>query len=451
LNEFAHPEKITLGSGMKFMVVAEGNGRYKQTLSDPQGKVFSDRLVNPLPRRPADGVFLEPVAAELGLSANWREEIEVESSDSLLTVKNKATGKTLLYIVRVGPDRAAFLPDGTTLYYDVLAQLYVGRAKHPERYGDLQALVPDRFIYTRDGRIGAYVATAANNGISSFWTERDASGKLLVRFSAGATDAGSPHGASALSVSPDNWAEIAHDGERNAQRRNLRPSPNVTYYCETTQTCYWTDYGDSGCWPSQTTCYCVDCAQGGGGTCSESPSLMSITEPRPECGGGGGTGSSGSGSNQITGNARLNQDVNNGLTNATNKLHNQQCAALLSNLTTTSPQPGGTPLGSIMNQRGFSDPATYINSGSMGFYYGQTKQDVSGNVPCSFGSRYAWTTPGSTAVQVCDKYTTLEGQPGMEGVILIHELLHVLGLPEGGQGQYSNQDITNLVTNACGN
>lgn len=176
---------------------------------------------------------------------------------------------------------------------------------------------------------------------------------------------------------------------------------------------------------------------------------MSIGEPRPEC--GGGTGSSGSGSDQITGNARLSQDVSNGLTNATNKLNNnQQCSGLLSSLTTTSPQPGGTSLLSIMNQRNFTSPSTYLNSG-IGFYGGQNHADSSGQVPCSYGTRYAWTTPSSTQVWVCDHYTALEGQTGMEGNIVIHEMLHTLGVPEGGQGQYSNQQITDIVTNACGN
>ncbi|HKS24494.1 MAG TPA: hypothetical protein VJZ76_16965 [Thermoanaerobaculia bacterium] len=451
LNDSAHPEKLTLGNDVKFMVVARGDGRYKQTLLGPRGKVFGDRLVNPLPRRPGDVVFLEPVAADLGLSSDWRSEITVETEDSLQIIKNKATGKTLLYIVRSGPDRVAFLPDGTPFYYDVIAQLYFGRAKHTESYADLQSVVPDRFIYTRDGRIGAYVTTPANNGIASFWMERDSSGNTLVHFNAGASTTKSPHAASSLGVSPDGPAQIDGDRELAAPRRYLRPSPNATYYCESSQTCVTTQTGEESCFEPRTTCYCVDCMEGGVGTCSEGPSIMSIADPRPECGGGG-TSSSGSSSNQIVGNARLSQDVSNGLTNATNKLNTKsQCAALVSNLTTTSPQAGGTPLVTIMNQRGYSNPATYINGPGMAFFYGQTKTDTNGYVPCSSSTRYAWTTPGSTAVQVCDKYTSLEGQTGMEGNILIHEMLHTLGLPEGGQGQYTNQQITNLVTSACGN
>jgi hypothetical protein len=146
--------------------------------------VFSERIVSSIPSRPPDAVFLEPVAANLGLSANWRDEIEVQSNDSLQTVKNKSTGETLLYVVRFGPDRVGFLPDGTALYYDVRTELFVGRATHTERYAELQFLVPDRFIYTRDGRVGAYVSAPAVSGISSFWVEHDSLGKTLVRFSA---------------------------------------------------------------------------------------------------------------------------------------------------------------------------------------------------------------------------------------------------------------------------
>ena len=305
LNESAHPEKITLGNDVKFMVVAQGDGRYKQTLLGPRGKVFGDRFANPLPRRPGDAVFLEPVASDLGLSSDWRNEIIVEANDSLQIVKNKTTGNTLLYIVRSGPDRVAFLPDGTPLYYDVIAQLYFGRAKHTESYADLQSVVPDRFIYTRDGRIGAYITTPANNGITSFWMERDSSGKTLLHFNAGASTAKSPHATSSLSVSPDSPAPIVGDRERTAPRRYLRPSPNETYYCEWSQTCVTTQTGEESCFEPKTTCYCIDCmAGGGGGTCSQGPSIMSIGEPQPECGGGGST-SSGSSSNQITGNARF--------------------------------------------------------------------------------------------------------------------------------------------------
>jgi hypothetical protein len=449
-----HPDTITLGNGLKYMVVAQGNGLYKESLFGAKGKVLNSRSISADPRRPAELVNLDPVARDLGLSSEWRQEIAVEANGSLLTVSDKA-GKVLLYVLRNGPDSVGFDPAGTPLYYDVMATLFVGRAEVDKEYADLDTLVPDHFIYTRDGRIGAYVRNAAVAGIHSFWTERDASGANIVKFKGGVapSHSGSAHSVRPSGASPD-LPERPRDLQAAPSWRNLRPSPNATYYCETTQTCYSTDYGESGCWPAQTSCYCVDCTSGGVGTCGGLlPSILSTTalsNPRPECGGGG-TGSSGSGSNQISGNATLYQAVNTGLTKASDKLtNNQQCTALLSSLTTTSPQPGGTSLLSIMNQRGWTNPTTYLNSG-IGFYSGQTHLDSTGQSPCSYGSRYAWTEPFKTQVWVCDKYSQLAGTPGMAGDILIHELLHTLGLPEGGSSQYTNQQITDLVVSACGN
>lgn len=102
-----------------------------------------------------------------------------------------------------------------------------------------------------------------------------------------------------------------------------------------------------------------------------------------------------------------------------------------------------------MNQRGWTNPSTYLSSG-IGFYTGQTHTDSSGTAPCSYGSRYAWTQPSFPQVWICDKFKELTGTPGWAGVYTIHELLHTLGLPEGGQGQYTHQQITDLVNNACG-
>ena len=38
----------------------------------------------------------------------------------------------------------------------------------------------------------------------------------------------------------------------------------------------------------------------------------------------------------------------------------------------------------------------------------------------------------------------------MAGVIAIHEMLHTLGLGEGGPGQMTSAQITDTVKNACG-
>jgi len=51
---------------------------------------------------------------------------------------------------------------------------------------------------------------------------------------------------------------------------------------------------------------------------------------------------------------------------------------------------------------------------------------------------------------VCDYFNSLELNPSFGGDILIHELLHTLGLPEGGSGQYTYDEITTMVVQACG-
>lgn len=180
-----------------------------------------------------------------------------------------------------------------------------------------------------------------------------------------------------------------------------------------------------------------------GETCYYSYGSGGGASPPPA--GGGGTG----GPDQISGNATLYQAVNTGITNAQSKLGNTQCAALFSNLTTTSPQAGGTSLITILQQRGATDPINYLMN-FVGYYSGQTKTDASGTAPCQVSSRYAWTNPGITTVWVCDLFTQLNGTPGMAADIVIHELLHTLGLPEGGTNQWTNQQITNMVVQACG-
>jgi hypothetical protein len=191
-----------------------------------------------------------------------------------------------------------------------------------------------------------------------------------------------------------------------------------------------TTYGDGS---SSTTVTNVDCfyfgtagaGAGGGGS----------------AGGGGGGGASYP-SNTVTGTVGL--KVGAGITNAKQKLANGPCNGLLDTMSNSS----GQTLRSVMNSRGTSDPGLYLSSGSgMAFYGGQTHADAQGSVPCD-SPTYAWTNTNSTQVWVCDRFGTLS--TGMAGVIVIHEMLHTLGLPEGGQGQMTSQQITDAVSNACG-
>ncbi|MCU1245140.1 MAG: hypothetical protein JWN02_1050 [Acidobacteria bacterium] len=135
--------------------------------------------------------------------------------------------------------------------------------------------------------------------------------------------------------------------------------------------------------------------------------------------------------------------VTAGISNASTKLSSTQCGALLSSLTTT----GGQTLLSIMQARGTTSAPYYIQN-LVNFSDGTGKAAPDGQVPCTLGN-YAWVNPpGSPIINVCSVYTNLT--TGMAGVIAIHEMLHTLGLPEGGQGQMTSSQITTMVGNACG-
>lgn len=212
-----HADLVTLGNGLKLHVVAQGEKKYEETLIGRTGKVLKDRIIDPTRRKGAEPLVLDPVARQLGLSAKWRDEVTIEALDSTSSVvKQKSTGKTLLYVVRDGPNKVGFDAQGNPLYYEVMAQFYSGRADVNAEYADLQGLIPDRFIYTRDGQIGAYVYTPAVTGIYAFWTEKDASGATIVQFRAGDGGTGPAGG---KSVSPTSTTGATANG------RHLRSTP----------------------------------------------------------------------------------------------------------------------------------------------------------------------------------------------------------------------------------
>jgi len=409
VNGSGHADSVTLSNGLKLSVMPAGKKAYRQVLSGSNGKPLFDHSVDTTTRRRPDEVFLAPVASDLGLTSNWRHEITVEHTGSSLTVRD-LTGKTILYVVRSGADKVGFTPDGRALFYDVMADIYAGRTTDSAEWENLQTLIPDHFVYVRDGRIGAYVATAATSGISAFWTERDTTGNIVVRFDSGTSRSASASTRSLIPAATAPFRLPRHVGPQD--------------FCVISYTT--TDYGDG---TSSTVITDVECFYFGTG------------------GGGGGNSSGGAGgaigsfpSNATTG--ILKGKVDAGLQNAATKLTNQQCAALLD----TFKNQSGQTLRAIMNQRSFSDPGAYL-SGGMGFYDGQTHRDAQGNVPCSYGYA-AWTVPGITQTWVCDPYASLT--TGMAGVIAIHEMLHSLGLQEGGQGQMTSDQITTAVSNACG-
>lgn len=73
--------------------------------------------------------------------------------------------------------------------------------------------------------------------------------------------------------------------------------------------------------------------------------------------------------------------------------------------------------------------------------------DASHSVHCSPG-RLAFTETGSRAIWVCPSFARAQkSDPGLAEVVLIHELLHTLGL---GEDPPTSLEITRRVTQRCG-
>jgi hypothetical protein len=413
-------ESLELGNGMKLAVSKQGHQHYSQALSAPGvEKPLARRSFSAATRRTPTLVVLDAVARDLGLIGDWQSQTtaELSTTGSLVTVRNRA-GAPILYVVRAGADSIGFDLQGNALFYDLAADIHSGLATDTETKVDEFTFVPDHIILTRDGRLGAYVSTPAPNGIASFWSEHDASGNVVYAYSFGNMTRGT--------VQTNRNTETS---DANRPRGRLRPE-TLTMYCTwtvvTTESCYYdgagislgcsgsTDHYEQSCWS--------DGATGGGGS-----------------GGGGG----GAASNHVTGNAALSLKVNAGIGNASTKLSTAPCSALLSSLSTT----GGQPLLSVMQARGTTSAPYYLQN-LVNFGDGTGKAAPDGQVPCSMGN-YAWVNPpGNPVINVCSAYANLTA--GMAGVIAIHEMLHTLGLPEGGQGQMTSSQITTMVGNACG-
>lgn len=119
---------------------------------------------------------------------------------------------------------------------------------------------------------------------------------------------------------------------------------------------------------------------------------------------------------------------------AARRLGEPACAAVLADFQDGS----GLPLGDRLAEAG-SDPASYARST---FFY-----DGSSEGPCRRPRVYAFTTPGSRVVRACPALGRLAGaDPGRAEAVVIHELLHTLGL---GEGPPSSEEITAAVERRC--
>lgn len=414
-------DRLELRSGLKFSVVKQGPRKYKETLTAPGGKRLKETVISAMTRMPPVLVSLDAVARQLGIGLDWSTTTTatLDETGALVTVTNRATGAPIVYVVRVDNDQVAFDRQGKVLFYDLYTDVHSGFSSDPDTKVDEYTYVPDHIVLTRDGEVGAYVWTPTAEGIHSFWTEQAADGSVVLSVRAGAQ----AKVTSVESSSPSSDAK--------PPRRSLRPAPlsgeGSSCVLTDVETCYSAGLGGGCADDYYWSCY--------GGTYY------------PDGSSGGTTGGGGGGypSNHITTDATMHNAVSNGITNASAKLGNSQCANLLDMFTNAN----NRTLRQELYARGATSPSNFLQN-YVNFQDGRNKIDtLNGTVPCNNGYE-AWVDPPlSPIINICMLFVNATPNPGMQGVYTIHEMLHTLGLPEGGANMTSTQ-ITNMVISACG-
>ena len=124
--------------------------------------------------------------------------------------------------------------------------------------------------------------------------------------------------------------------------------------------------------------------------------------------------------------------VRRALAGASERLRTSECRRLL----TDFEDEQGRPLQERLDTFGFS-PDEFL--GYVGFYEGE------GHVRCHHDNVLAFTAPGSLAVRVCPRVARHD--PETVEIVLIHEMLHALGL---GENPPTSSQITNEVRRRCG-
>ncbi len=181
-------DTVQLGTDLQLTLVKQGHQEYKETLTARrQGRVLSERHLSAATRGRPALVNLDAIARDLGLTANWANDTTsvLDSTGSLVTVRNRA-GAALLYVVLAADDSVGYDTKGNVLFYDLATDIHSGPATDTDTKVDEFTFVPDHFILTRDGRLGAYVSTAAPDAIASIWTDRDALGNTIYAIRSGA-------------------------------------------------------------------------------------------------------------------------------------------------------------------------------------------------------------------------------------------------------------------------
>lgn len=426
---------VSIGEGFQLALTDPENGKVTESLKDPTGKVLHSGVANGMLDRSGRemGLSLDVVVPELGLGADWPRQVTFSRSDNgrLTTVSDHA-GNTLLYVLNYGLIRAAYLPNGKALFYDLPLSTaasprpsYMDTDLGDSPMGFMSGVAMERIQITANGGVCAYLPRASAGAIMSFWITRDAKGHPVYGYRM-AEPAGNARIQSAPSApeAPDHLVD----------RRRLRPAePESFYNCGSETACSTCDYcgADGGygtdCTTTQYMCW-VDDGGGGGGDMG---------------GGGSGGGGNVAPGNNVTGNSALTAHVNMALSNAQGKLQNlsSNCVQQILGLSDGNGHTLGQNLANMQN--GPWTPYTYMTQ-VLGYINGYTTGQCS--------SANAWMQGiFQKQVNVCTSFSNLS--TGMAGNALIHEFLHSIGLPEIPAYSYAtmtSSQITTFVTNACG-
>jgi hypothetical protein len=414
-----HLSAVTLASGISLEIgpVTRSKATVTETLRGHDGKV---RRVLDVERENGQGrtyANFDAVKAELGLTKDVLASLVFKGTESgqVTRVWGK-DGKPVFYFLNVGPDRVVFNDNGRAIFYDLEADFHempaapVGNSDTGmDPMTDLAAVAPDRLVVSAKNSLGTYISSTRPGVISSLWTEGTDKSNISSHYTV--------MGGGMQPATKEKVGSPAHatDSSLTSPRRRLLVRPELTIENQTTT-----------CWDSPGGSYCE---------------VTTMYTYFPDSGGGssGGSGSS-SGANQVIGDAAVYMAVNRGLTQAATKLAQARCSALLGQLTGVS----GYPLSTIMQTRHYTDPVTYM-TGYMVYKYGGTSG------PCAGGTNAAYTQVNGNTVNVCAGFDKF-GET-MDADLLIHEMLHSLGMPERpgyASAQYTSPDITSLVVAACG-
>lgn len=359
------------------------DGRVHETLS-ANGRQIAESTVVPVFGR-SFRIGLDTVAARLGLTARWPQEVTARSSPAGYLTILQAGERVVARIVQLGANRVAFDAEGAVLFYDLALNSGViedgpNQVQVNTAYA---AAVPTHLIVGSDGTVGAYAENPGDGAIRAFWSKDGAYSYSIYH---------NPPGGGTASARPavaPRSAEARHTASV-AAFRNIQPL--LFTVCSSATVCSGIvgDPSSEDCVETQYWCN-IDNTYGGGGTYYG--------------GGDGGTaggGGSTAGGNYVSNplNPALKQAVARGIDTAQQKLTASECSEQLLKDT----QWSGTNAWDLLQTKGVSASQWFSK---IAWYYGGSQKDASGRVPCNAPGTFAWTMPGSTTDYVCDAFSTI--------------------------------------------